>query len=117
MIKTGEITVMADMKYKRVGGMVDGSTIDFTVEIWTGEIFGDDKRRGHIMTLSIPAPMTDWAYECAYKEILGTYEGYWEQLNALPPGHWKHDLAVACGQAMTRFMKAEAFVSRQLCHA
>jgi len=101
---TGVLNIRARAGFPRVEGITDPSKIILAVEIWTNEPI--DNERGHCMEVYIPAPMTDFKYEDAYKRILGTYEDFWKSWNVAPPESWKYDLARQCGRAVSEFMKS-----------
>lgn len=96
---TGDIMVRCWAGHPKGNGVIDASTIEMRVEVWTSVPFGPEQNRAHCMEVWIPSPMTQAKYEDAYRRILGEYEGFWRETGASPDPSWKEKLAVECGKA------------------
>lgn len=113
---TGDLSIRAAASFKMDGGIMDPTMCCLAVEIWSTRPFGPEQNRAHCTEQYIVMPVTEDLYQKAYADLLATYEAYWKQWGAETPSDWKHGLAVACGEAMGKFMSSELVKSALTLH-
>lgn len=101
---SGVLSIRSSVGFQRVGELIDPSTVEIRVEVWTSVAIGPEQNRCHAMEVYVPSPMTNAKYMDAYKRIVTEYEDHWKALGMEVPSNWKTDLAIQVGSAMQAFM-------------
>lgn len=100
---TGAIDIRVGVRFAKDGFVLNPDIVILDIEAWTARAIGAEQVRDFCMSVEIHGPITDSAYEQAYRTVLGTYTDEWKRLGADPDPEWKRTLAVRMGEAMERF--------------
>lgn len=104
---TGDLSIRAAATFKEEGGVIDPTMCCLRVEVWSSRAFGPEQRRDHCTEQYFAMPVTEHTYAKGYAEIIGAYEDYWKAWGVDVPNDWKYGVAVACGEAIGKFMGSE----------
>lgn len=100
---TGALEIRASIFWARDGLIIDPSRTVIRVELWGSAVLIDQERCIEDSAV-ITGPITDSAYEDAYRGLLGDFSDWFKESGCVPPVYWKERLAREVGTAMGKWM-------------